>query len=54
MFKDLNRPEGLYGDVYDKFTGSKKRLAPVQSLTRWESESIDVIMDEINKKLNLK
>lgn len=60
MLKDLNRPDGLWGEVYDRETGSKRRSniidRPVVAL--WPSvdlvEVTRIAMEEINKQLNLK
>lgn len=53
---DNNRPEGLWGDVYDRQTSGRSKVVtqPLQKITRWESQAIEIILDEINKKLNLK
>jgi hypothetical protein len=60
MFKDGNRPEGLYGEVYDKETGVKYRSncidRPVVGM--WKEIDLNwvakIALEEINKKLNLK
>lgn len=60
MFKDLNRPEGMYGDHYDKMTGAKTRFVtkPYQPFTPWESEAVSEIVKQellktIKNNLNL-
>lgn len=54
--RDNNIPHGLYGDHYAKMTGSKTRKVtqPYYPMTQWESEAVDIVLDELNKKLNLK
>jgi hypothetical protein len=57
MFKDLNRPEGCYGDHYDKMTRAKDRFVgkPYQPFTEWESEAIKyIVVDELLKELTNK
>lgn len=57
FFKDLNRPEGSYGDHYDKMTGAKSRYVtkPYQPFTKWESEAIKhIVVDELLKELTNK
>lgn len=55
MFKDLNRPDGLWGDVYDRQTRSKDRFVtkPYYPFEGWEAEVARIALEEINKKLNL-
>lgn len=54
--EDGNRPEGLWGEVYNKQTGSKTRKVtqPYFEFTRWEVEAVDVQLEQIKKNLNLK
>lgn len=58
--QDNNRPEGLWGDVYDKETGSKRRsnIIDRQVVGMWKEIDLDwvakIALEEINKKLNLK
>lgn len=54
--QDNNRPEGLWGDVYDRITSakSKKATQPYYIFPQWESDAVEIILDELNKKLNLK
>lgn len=44
MFKDLNKPEGLYGEHHDRITGANTRFVtkPYQELTQWENEAISL------------
>ncbi len=62
MFKDLNRPEGAYGDHYDKMTNVRSRRA-IQSFTPWENEAInhylvrdskgvETLLSELKSKFN--
>jgi len=59
MFKDNNRPDGLWGEIYDKETGGRYRSntidRPVVAL--WGDVDLDevarIALEEINKKLNL-
>ena len=57
---DNNRPEGLWGDVYDKQTGSKRRSNIIDRpmVGMWKevdlTEVARIALEEINKKLNLK
>lgn len=53
MFKDLNRPEGLYGDVYDKQTGAKYRSNNIGRPVVALREDVDLInlMEELNEKI---
>jgi hypothetical protein len=55
MFKDENRPHGLYGEVYDRSTGAKSRRStqPFQKMTNWEAEVARIALEELNKKLGL-
>jgi hypothetical protein len=54
--QDGNRPGGLYGEVYDKQTGSKTRKVtePYYEFAKWEAQVAQIALEEINKKLNLK
>lgn len=56
MFKDLNRPDGFYGEVYDKQTNAKDRFVSVHyhPFEPWEAQAVEIILEELNKKLNLK
>lgn len=55
MFKDLNRPDGFYGEVYDKQTRVKERFVGMTyyPFAGWESEVARIALEELNKKLNL-
>jgi len=55
MFKDNNRPHGLYGYEYDRQTKAKDRFVtmPYQPFEPWESQAIKIIIEELNKTLNL-
>lgn len=50
--KDGNIPDGLYGEVYRKQTNANDRYVgkPLQELTRWESEAIEVLLNDIKSK----
>jgi len=52
--QDNNRPEGFYGELYDRATGSKRRSniinRPVVGL--WKNRSIDELLKEIAEKNN--
>lgn len=56
MFKDLNRPEGAYGDVYDKQTQalSRKVTAPYHGMYSWEKEIVRIVEEELVKELHRK
>jgi hypothetical protein len=60
MLKDNNRPEGLWGQVYDKETGGRLRSNCVDRTVVGMWKEIDlnwvakIAVEEINKKLNLK
>jgi hypothetical protein len=57
MFRDNNVPHGLYGEHYARMTGAHTRRVtqPYTPFAKWESEAVTaIIMDELNKKLNLK
>ncbi len=53
MFTDNNRPEGLYGEVYDRQTGVINRSniidRPVVGL--WKGREIDELLIKISKDL---
>ncbi len=55
MFKDLNRPDGLYGEVYDRQTRAKDRVVGMvyTPFEPWEAQAVEIILEELNKKLNL-
>lgn len=59
MFKDNNRPDGLWGEVYDKETGSRYRSNIIDRPFVGLRKDVDLIevtriaLEEINKKLNL-
>lgn len=55
MFKDNNRPDGLYGEVYDKQTRVHDRVvtAPYVPFEYWEAEVARIALEEIHKQLNL-
>lgn len=56
MFKDGNRPDGFYGEVYDKQTRAKDRFVGVHysPFEPWEAQAVEIILEELNKKLKLK
>lgn len=60
MLKDLNRPDGLWGEVYDKETGGMYRSNNINRnvVGMWKEVDLDevlrITLEEINKKLNLK
>ena len=53
--RDNNIPHGLYGDHYAKMTGSKTRKVtqPYYPMAQWESQAVEIVLEELNKKLNL-
>ena len=59
MLTDNNRPEGLWGEVYDKETGSIYRANRIDRpvVGMWKEIDLDwvakIALEEINKKLNL-
>lgn len=55
MFKDLNRPDGLYGEVYDRQTRAKDRVVGMvyTPFEPWEAQAVEIILEELNKKLNI-
>ncbi len=50
--KDGNIPDGFYGEVYRRQTNANDRYVgkPLQELTRWESEAIEVLLNDIKSK----
>lgn len=57
MFTDGNRPNGFYGEVYDRSTNARDRFVgkPLQTLTRWENEAISkIVTEELLKVLKSK
>lgn len=52
--KDGNRPDGFYGELMDRATGSTARVAtkPLQETTSWEKEAINatLLLEEIKQK----
>lgn len=55
---DLNRPSGLWGEVYDRSTGARTRFAtkPLQETTNWEKEAISatLLLEELRQKHGFK
>lgn len=51
--EDLNRPHGLYGDVYDRSTNSFSRwtTTPLRSFEPWEKVAIDQLLKKLNDDL---
>lgn len=53
MLTDGNRPDGLWGELYDKETGVKQRSnivdRPVVAL--WKTPEIDELLNKINQDL---
>ena len=51
---DGNRPYGFYGELYDRATGAKSKVAtkPHQETTQWEKEAISatLLLEEIKQK----
>lgn len=50
--KDGNIPDGLYGEVYRRQTNANDRVVgkPLQEMTRWESEAVDILLNDIKTK----
>lgn len=55
MLSDGNRPDGFYGEVYDKQTRSRDRFVGVHyyPFEPWETQAVEIILEELNKTLNL-
>ena len=51
--KDNNRPEGFYGELYDRETGSKVRSnlidRPLVGFSR--NRGVEELLQELNKKI---
>lgn len=56
MIKDTRRPEGLYGDVYDKSTGAKSRAVTKRYIGGqwWDYEIARIATEELLKHINEK
>jgi hypothetical protein len=53
MFKDNNRPEGLWGQVYDKETGGRLRSNCVDRpvIALWKTPEIDKLLNKLHEEI---
>jgi len=53
MFKDNNRPEGLYGQEYDRVTGGKSRSSCVDRpvIALWKTPEIDELLNKLHEEI---